>query len=117
MKKSMVAGAILLSSLASGAAFASCETNVCFGQAEVITPSIKSDFDDVWVQIERDAATGLACQLLDGGYALLDDKAKQYEFHRAMFMTAIASQSDIRVEFDESSSQCLVSSVEVILPQ
>lgn len=63
-----------------------------------------------------EAGANLWCQLYEGEYALLDDKAKQFDLHRSLFITAIVSQSDIRVEFDSQSSVCTVSSVELIVP-
>ncbi|RUO37072.1 hypothetical protein CWE15_11735 [Aliidiomarina taiwanensis] len=116
MKYLMVAGAALLSLVYAGSAYANCDANICQGHAEVITPSLKSNAREVMVKIQADAAAGLGCQLVDGEYALLDDKAKQFDLHRSLIMTAIASQSDIRLEFDSKKATCTVESVELSLP-
>ncbi|RUO37059.1 hypothetical protein CWE15_11775 [Aliidiomarina taiwanensis] len=116
MKKLIVAGAVFFPLFFSGSAWSSCEENVCQGHAEVITPAIKANAREVMVRVQPEAGANLWCQLYEGEYALLDDKAKQFDLHRSLFITAIASQSDIRVEFDPQSSVCTVSSVELIVP-
>ncbi|MCC5855650.1 MAG: hypothetical protein JJU10_08240 [Idiomarina sp.] len=94
-----------------------CSSYSCEGHAEHLAPSVRASDRSFVIQINPGHRQSLHCQLIDGAYARLDDKSKEYQAQRALVLSAIASYANLRLQFDQTQSQCTIESVEFITPE
>lgn len=114
LAKYVVAAILLFSGVQS---FAACENLKCEGVTNTFVQSLKTSDKDIYLTFPAGISTTLSCELLQGRYAKLNTKSKNFNSTHSLLLTAIASNAPLVVEFSSEQTNCEVYSVEMLVSE